>query len=1166
MAVELSRDQQNAVDACGGSVLVSAAAGSGKTSVLTHRVLRLAAEQGIDMERLLVVTFTNAAAEEMRSRIYTGLYDAMLKNPSALLRRQLLMVHAASISTIHAFCLNILREHLSLPDLPPDFQVGEEGVVSGLRTQALSETLEEFYKGEEAQLFSELAAMLGNGRSDHALSTLLLSLQDFLGSEPFPEDWLIGKEQLFYLTIPLEESPFGKILLRYLTQGAAYHLNALQKALSRIGEEEALYERYGEEFRRNASFAEELLRLAESGDFDGAYYLVHDFSFEKLPSYRGDSRCKDAVALIRNAFKEYVADLSKGPLSFTSAEYREDLAVLAPQISLIFKALRRFLTRFTQKKRAQGILDFSDIEQLTVSLLLKKNQQGDLVKTVLAEQISQGYEEILIDEFQDTNQTQDLIFRAVSKEENNLFLVGDIKQSIYRFRQAMPEIFLEKKERFAPFDGQTYPCKIFLSENYRSRSGITDFINLIFSRLMSRDAAELDYTHEEWLYPKAAYPEQKTPAVSLMLVSDPSGESQEDPFVRQAREVGKRILQLMGKDSTKITGRDGEMRSPLLSDIAILLRSPKGGKASVFREELQKLGIATVAAESEDFYSRREIALFLNLLRAINNPREDIPLLSVLLSPLFSVTADDIALIRERCKKGPLITALYQTAADIPVAARVVEQLRVYRRLSGVLPCDRLIMWLYRETNFPEIACASENRAQSKAALQRLVQKAKEFCEGFSPSLSSFLRYINKAAESGAAGVSLSNGEQEAVRILSIHSSKGLEFPICFVCDLQKGFNLSDLYGTALIHKALGFSIKRFEPSGLKSYTTAMHEAIKISSRFSQLSEEMRVLYVALTRAREQLFLVGEIKNPREKLQRIAASTLGETQQIIPYRVQEAASFLDWILMALVSHPDFSDLIPEAISDKAQKGTLEVCLLTPGEGEESETPSVEEKALPANPGLITKVVQQVSQPYPYQDILSLPSKLSVSDITKKTSDPTALPKPQFSDTARSATDVGNAYHHFFWLADFKNPLEEELFRLEQKEFMSRDELALLDKKKLQTFLDSPLCKRINESDKVMKEYKLFFEVSASELFEELCCDKEEIAIPVQGVADCIFFEGDRLILTDYKSDRITALSQLKERYEGQLLLYRTALQKSFPGKQITGILYSVYLGEELQMF
>ena len=400
---------------------------------------------------------------------------------------------------------------------------------------------------------------------------------------------------------------------------------------------------------------------------------------------------------------------------------------------------------------------------------------------------------------------------------------------------------------------------------------------------------------------------------------------------------------------------------------------------------------------------------------------------------------------------------------------------------------------------------------------------------------------------------------------MGIHSAKGLGFPICFVCDLQKGVNLTELNNAALTHKTLGFSLKRFVPSGLKSFTTAMHEAIKISSRFSQLSEELRVLYVALTRAKEQLYLVGELKNPREKLQQIAASAVGETGQISPYRVQGAGSFLDWILMALITHPDLSEIMPEIICDEEQKGKLKVCLLSP-ETEEEEAPPIEEKE-PPDPELVIKLTRQTAQEYPYREILSLPSKLSVSEITKKASQaPATLQKPQFSDTARSATDVGNAYHHFFWLADFKKPLEEELLRLEEKKFMSKEELSLLDREKLRTFLESSLCKRMSNSKRVRKEYKLFFEVSASELFPEIGGEGGGIEIPVQGVADCIFFEGDRLILADYKSDRVSELSQLKERYEGQLLLYRKALKRNFPDKEITGILYSVHLGKELELF
>ncbi|MDD2956054.1 MAG: helicase-exonuclease AddAB subunit AddA, partial [Oscillospiraceae bacterium] len=1119
-------EQAHAIESRGGSLLVSAAAGSGKTAVLVERVVQRLLDQDdpIDADRLLIVTFSNAAAAEMKERIAARIAGMMEQDPQNLwLRRQHMLLGGAHISTIHAFCLDFIRLHFERLSIAPDRAIGDENQLALLRDAAAAEAVEAFYSADEDGGFSELVELLSSGRDDKKLTETIFKLYDFIRSHPFYEQWLDRKLEMYRDPGPVADSVWGKVILRYVEETIQYLQNSLEQALALAREDEAAAKAYAPTLEGDLDLIRRLLGLAQQADWDGLCGALQNPAFGRLGALRGESPVKDAVKGIREQVKSTVGNLAKRQFCATGEEFAGDMADLYPKVKLLFELTKDFARRVEEKKEEQKLLDFSDLEHLTLSILMERQPDGSYGPTALAKEESLRYAEIFIDEYQDTNEVQDMIFRGVSQQEGNLFFVGDVKQSIYRFRQAMPEIFLEKKDRFAPWNGRDFPAKLTLGCNFRSRAEVTDAVNFFFSQLMSRDMGEIDYTSDERLLPRASYPESGDCATEFCILNLEGLPAGDDPAAAEAAFAARRIKTLLESGMT-VQGEAGP-RPIRPSDICILLRSPKN-KAALYVKALQEAGVSAWSEGSGSYLGSREVSLMISLLKTIDDPLADIPMAAVLLSPLGGFTPDQLACLRLRERRQALYLSLLEAKEEKdPAAARFLELLDGFRRDAATLPVGRLLMKIYAETEYPSMVLAGPRGQERRANLLLLAQYAEAYDKG-SGGLTGFLRYLTRVQERGSdfPAASVTPGGGETVRIMSIHRSKGLEFPVVLLCDTGKNFNKQDLKDRTILHSQLGFAaMRRNRKLGIQ-FTTVPMEALRLENDRAMLSEEMRVLYVALTRAREKIIITAALKKPWQTLARLPVET-GE--RLSPAVVRAGGSYAQWMLQSLIRHPDAAALreqaglaLPKILEEEAR---FQISVEDPAEGSQGAQRQVFAVTAEPDPQQVERLRRQAGFVYPHLAAVSTPSKLGVSAVAEGA----ARRRFDFSRTPKclegkslTGAQRGQAIHKFMQFSRYEaaeKDLAAEALRLLRQKYLTQAEADSLDLRALERFFASPLYRRMKAAGEVRRELRFLWEAAPGQL--GLQGDPED-RITVQGVADCVFQEGGGLVLVDYKSDRV----------------------------------------------
>ncbi len=1179
MSRSWTNEQQQAIEARGGSLLISAAAGSGKTAVLVERVIRRIADpvNPVDADKLTVVTFSNAAAAEIRERVDTALSALIAERPDDYgLRRQQMLLAKAHICTIHSFCMDVIRHHFQQLSVSPDFRIGDDNELALLRAESAAEVVEEYYASGSAAFFS-LVEMVSSGRDDRRLMQTIERLHTFVRSHPFPEHWLDEKLTLYDPDIPVHTSVWGEAVLAYTQQALEHSLRLFQQALSIIREDAALSKAYLIRFSEDTGYAEGLLEYAQDGAWDELYAALRRYEFGTLGQLRGfdDKALKERLLGIRSSFKAAVKSLRERQFCATAEQHKEDMLDLLPKITVLFEVVKAYGARYEEKKRERNLLDFTDLEQLALRLLVQQ-EDGRMVETAVAHELAQGIEEIFIDEYQDVNEVQNEIFKAVSREGQNLFMVGDVKQSIYRFRQAMPELFLHYKEVFAPYDGAHYPAKITLGRNFRSRSGVTSAVNFIFTQVMSKKLGEIDYEGDEQLIPAAVYPPADRLQVHLHVVDASQLEDDETASVLEARHIAQQIVKLLSEGLLVTEG--GSQRRASFRDIAILLRSVKD-KAQVYTKELAACGIPVYSDASGDYFKAKEVAVMLSMLRAIDNPLSDIDLAAVMLSPMFSFTATELSRIRLADARVPLYLAAIRYAKTDEKTARFLETLVALRTGAVSLSPDRLIESVYTHTGYDLMVLAMPNGQKRLNNLRLLSEYARGFEASGCKTLSSLVRLFNRMLEQG-----LSLGEApafadtaDAVRIISMHKSKGLEFPVCFVADCAKQFNRQDLNEPSLLHSALGFSCKRREPEVLKQYTTVPQEALRLEISKGMLSEEMRILYVALTRAREYLFITAAEKKLDKKLVKLAEN-IGENVKMSPFAVQSAQSFSDWVLSAALRKKEAACLRELAGLDDAcvlpDEAGWEVQIIAPTAPDAAEPEMTEEAAsveiavAPVDEALLHRLRERMQKRYAFIQSVEIPTKLAVSDIAKQSAK-AELRAPAFTFTGGlTPAQKGSALHKFMQFADYARAgadLVDEVARMQRQSYLTPEEAAAIDKKKLAEFFSGALAKRMFASPRLMRELKFISQLPAGEYDPAGGNAGGEDTIVIQGVADCVFEEDGGLVIVDYKTDAAKSAEELVKRYALQLDYYKRALEKSLALPVKECILYSFSLGHPIAL-
>ena len=1159
-------DQLSAITSFGGNILVSAAAGSGKTAVLVERVIRMLTDskKPVDADRLLIVTFTKLAAAEMRSRINAELSRLLAENPdSPLLSRQLLLMERAHIGTIHSFCLEIVRENTSVLGLMPDPSIADDDEAADLSFAALEETIEKYYS-EGTEVFSELSETLGGGRSDSGLSEAVLTLYGFISALPHYEDWLSEKLCMYDPSVPARESPWGKVLFGYAHSAllhyrktAAYMEDYCRKMDCDV---------YADMFFDDGAVLERLISRCLEKDWDSFGKLLSEPGFMKKPRTKDlDEDFKKYVDTVRKSYygSEGIKKKLYPDFAVSEKDFREDIADLYPKIECLFRLTLDYDKRFREIKKEKQLLDYTDLEQYTLSLLTEKTSSGEYIPSAIAKDIALRFDHILIDECQDINKVQDTIFSTISRGDN-LFFVGDVKQSIYRFRQAMPALFLEKRLSWPVLDeSKNFPATIILGKNYRSRKNIAGAVNFIFGNIMTAESAEIEYDESEMLIPAASFPESSAVRNEFILI-----DGKNDSVKTEAKTVAKRIKEMVENGET--VSENGNLRPVRYGDICILLRAAKG-KAEIFLSALRNLGINCRSENDKGFLSRPEIAAVIDVLKAIDNPLLDIPLAGAMLSEMFLFSPDELSEIRFENRKIPLYSSVKIAAENGNEKAKnFIETLDSLRKAAAYERSDEVIERLYDMTFFPQVMQSSGEGQLKLANLRLLIKYASDREKAGAHGLSAFIRFINRLEEreSDLKPAGSTGSSENCVRIMSVHGSKGLEFPVVFLCGTGRQFHIEKT-NLPLLHPELGFACPRrdFETGG--RFATVPQFALKRELRRYNLSEEMRILYVALTRPKENLIITCCKKEPVKYLSSLAENArLGG--KLDSFTVSSATSLSDWILSALLRHPDakaFRELsgledkyiIPDETKWKFSLSGEETSV------SEEISEAERETALP-DEELYRTLVEREKWKYPFSASEKIPAKAGVSSLTHQEMHKKLLFPAKPSGGNLSGADRGTALHTFMQFCDFdaaKNDPKAEIFRLSKMRFITEKQASVIDPQKIKTFFESGLYKRIEKSPQVFRELRFLRGLAASELGYEGASPEDKIT--VQGVADCVFEENGKYIVVDYKTDFVEDIEELRERYAAQLNMYKRLLSESLGKEVVSAIIWSFRFGKELEV-
>lgn len=1183
--IQLTDEQRRAVESRGGSLLVSAAAGSGKTKVLVERLFSYMECEGCRVDDFLIITYTRAAAAELRSRIASELSRRVAEDPGNVhLRRQMFRVYQADIKTVDAFCAALLRENIHLlagdgrNSLTPDFRVLDEAESLLIKQRVLANVLEDFYlqleQGDEQFLL--LAETLGAGRDDRALEALVLELHTKIQSHVHPLQWLEGARQSWdNLPQRLGDSSYGRAIMADTVRRAEFWAHQLDKSAQELQQCPPVYQAYADRFTETAAQLRQYGPAMEEGW--QAMSRIKP-AFRRMGTVRGEENAlwKERAKTLRDQCKKALDKLS-AVYARSEDEHLEDLRQMAPAMLGLIRLTDEFTRAYQQEKLRRNVMDFSDQEHYAIDILT----DPDGKPTDLARQISGRYREIMVDEYQDTNEVQNSIFCAISRGEQNLFTVGDVKQSIYRFRLADPSIFLRKYRSFAPAENapEGEPRKVVLSRNFRSRQAVLDCTNFVFANIMSVQMGEMAYGSEEKLYFGAEYYPQAANCATefhLLNVSD-TEEEQFDRETVEARFVARRIRRLLD-EGFLITGEDGTKRPVRQEDIVILMRSPRARQKS-FTQALAQENILCSVSEGEDPFSTMEIAVVYSLLQIIDNPRQDVPLISVLRSPLFSFTPDRLAQIRMQQSEGDFVEALRHDSAED--SRRFVSLLDELRLMSHELPVDRLVWEIYSRLHVPAVFGAMHGGKRRRENLDAFYAYAAEMAAIGKKSVFDFVTHLRRLLESDKPPLLNISAASGGVQLMSIHKSKGLEFPVVILADMNRRFNMADLNKPVLVHPQLGLGTERVDLQRRIRYDTLSKTALQLQLQRESKAEEMRVLYVAMTRAKEKLIIVDCMKRGEKRVRDlIALADLPAPSEA----VGSVNSPGEWLLLTLLATESGSIIHHWAQSRPhslhCAEGDWQVYLWENPEEKANRTQGQAEQSSLSLP----EGVSLWDSAYPHTEATTIPSKITATQLKGRELDTEIaqgaaprrlhrvfLDKPRFlqADTGLSAAEKGTAMHLAMQYLPFDTPAEpcavqrcvDELLL---RRLLTAQQAEAVDCEKLATFLASSLACRIREAKQVWREYRFHLLVKASWVNPELSDDEE---VMLQGVVDCCYEAENGLVIVDFKTDRIRPGEETEraEIYRAQLEAYAHAVSQVLEKPVIHKILYFFATNSEISL-
>ena len=1188
MAEKLTNEQQAAVDSRERSLLVSAAAGSGKTKVLVERLFSYVEREGANLDDFLIITYTRAAASELRGKIAKALNERMERDPGNYhLRQQMLRVYRADIKTVDAFCTSLLREncHLLGEDarghaLRPDFRVLDENEAEVLRGRVLARTLEDFYDHLTSG-GTLLADTLGAGRDDSALEQLVLELHAKLQAQPYEDKWL-DVQRAFWRAVPekIEDTPYGKILLNEVGRKARHCKSLLQRAAQEMCANDALNQKYAPAFL-DASYQLEALEGKIAQGWDAARGVT--IAFPRLAAVK-DSDGGEMKARMKGLWdncKETVKGFAE-LFAASSDEAVEDLRTMAPAMLALIDLTADFSRRYNEEKRRRNAADFSDQEHEAIRLLVAENGEP----TELAALVSTRYREIMVDEYQDTNEVQNRIFDAISCKGENLFTVGDVKQSIYRFRLADPRIFLQHYNTWPPLAaaGEHESAKLLLSRNFRSRKEVLEATNFVFRNVLSREMGELDYGEDEMLRPGASYAESSVCGAEFHLLDLPTqtGEHRVRASEAEAAFVADYIRNMLLSKFPVQNDKTRELRPVREEDIVILMRSPST-RLLDYRRALESRGIRCAADAGEDFFASMEIAVLFSFLQVIDNPRQDVPLIAVLRSPLFGFVPDELAALRSQQRTGDFYDALLLSEDGHSKAFLAV--LRSLRDSAAHLSVRELLSEIYRKCNVLGIFGAMHRGAERKDNLLAFLELSEDFARAGRQGLFDFVRTLREQLASGEAAAMQTTHASSGVRIMSIHKSKGLEFPVVILSDLARRFSNMDFQSSVLVHPQLGLGPVCVDARRHIQYPTIARQALERTLRREAKAEELRVLYVAMTRAKEKLVMVHTQANAGGRVADLMALS---DCPVLPEAVDSGKCMGDWIMLPLLQRSEAGALRAFAGQNSegrffAEETPWTVCV---HDGLQFAAPAqqsdaAEEERAPQREELSADFAA-LSYRYPYAEQTAFPAKLTATQlkgraIDEEISENTTLPprlrnlcKPKFlaGKTALTGAERGTALHLVMQDLDFFcEPNEQsvraqiEAMRAQRK--LTEEQAKAADVHAIVRFLRSDLAARIRKSEQVEREYR-FSLLRPVRDFSSLDADD---SVLLQGVVDCFFEEDGELVVVDFKTDHVSCaqLDERAEHYRPQLEAYSMALTRVMGKKVKEKVLYFFSAGEEVRL-
>lgn len=1141
MAEQLTYEQELAITNRGGKLLVSAAAGSGKTKVLVDRLISYLQDPTSpeNLDRFLIITYTKAAAQELRGKIASKLTDKIAEEPeNRHLQQQFQLLHMTKISTVHSFCADILREYAYALDITADFRVADEDECIDLQTSVLQQLLEEVYTQIEHD--TDLAAFIdtqGYGRDDRRIPEIILKTyrSAFCHLDPYKWlDWCCN--DLTGNCNDASETIWG----RYLMDDLFGYLDLQISALERCLQEAVVATEMEKPVQLLAATLDQLRELRACTRWDDiCNHNKIDYGRLVFTKKITDLELAEEIKAVRNACK---SGLDKKLSKFTDKSecLLADLATTISASRGLIKLVKRFVDAYQKLKQAKHILDFTDLEHITLDLLIGKQRSGP---TNVAKEIGNRFCEVMVDEYQDSNEVQDAIFSALTDERNNCFMVGDVKQSIYRFRLADPDIFIDKYNRFEPAETaqQGQGRKILLSKNFRSCAGVINAVNDVFSTCMSPNVGGLTYGTAESLVEGIPHEPLSEPEMELYGI-----EVETDTYAEEAAFVAERISQLT--DGTHMIRQGESLRAITASDIVILLRSP-GSVGMEYEFALQQRGIRCITGAGENLLDTEEVQALLSLLQTINNPMQDIPLIATLTSRLFCFTADDLAQIRCEHKSGSIYSAL--KASKMEKSKNFLNTLSLLRKAAQMEGFSKLLMRIHTLTRIDSIFAAMHDGAVRVENLQNFCQFALSYEQNTGHELNGFLDYMNLVMQR-AIPIQTASGVADAVTIMSIHKSKGLEFPVVFLCGLARQFNQESIRAQVLCDRELGLGLSCVDTIKRIQYPSLAKNAIAAKIKSEEISEELRVLYVAMTRAKDRLIMTYSASNVRDEIDDLS-KRMALSDPLLLTSTADCPG--RWILMTGIAmksntwsfqYVTAPPVISEAVCQSSQKILI-------------------------SPNVVRQISDSIKFEYPYQEITQTPSKQTATQLKGRDKDREAAENAKHNDVNLrkwkvpsficddiSAVDHGNAMHTVMQYIQFDHcncihGIASEIDRLVARGYLSSEQASTVRTDQIAAFFKTEIGRKLLTAECVLREFKFSVLVEP----DVACTSSPDDKILLQGVVDCALISDDGIHIVDFKSDKVTAdtLEETSKRYRNQLSIYAKALSRIYQKPIVSAQLY-----------